>query len=193
METPVGEARTVVAEGSGRGLVVLGHGAGGGIEAPDLLAVSARLNAAGWTVARVLQPYRVLGRRAPAPAAQLDVAWTAVVTHLRARYAGPLVVGGRSSGGRVACRTAAAVGAAAVVCLAFPLVPPQRPEKSRAGELALVGVPLLVVQGERDPFGAPAAFPAEVAVAAVPGDHALRSTAAVAGAVEQWVAGQALA
>jgi predicted alpha/beta-hydrolase family hydrolase len=173
--------------------VVLGHGAGGGIEAPDLLAVTARLGDAGWTVARVLQPYRVLGRRAPAPAAQLDVAWTEAVTRLRTAYGGPLVVGGRSSGGRVACRTATAVGAAAVVCLAFPLRPPQRPETSRAAELALVGVPLLVVQGERDPFGSPDAFPDGVTVAGVPGDHSLRTTAAVADAVGEWLAAQALA
>jgi predicted alpha/beta-hydrolase family hydrolase len=172
---------------------VLGHGAGGGIEAPDLVAVTGRLAADGWTVARVLQPYRVAGRRAPAPAARLDEAWTAVVAALRSENAGPLVVGGRSSGARVACRTATAVGAAAVVCLAFPLRPPRRPEVSRAGELALGGVPLLVVQGERDPFGGPADFPADVDVAAVPGDHALRAAAAVAAAVGDWLTAQALA
>jgi uncharacterized protein len=193
VETTAGVARVLVTEGGRRGLVVLGHGAGGGVEAPDLVAVTDRLAATGWAVARVLQPYRVLGRRAPAPAARLDGAWTEVVTRLRTAYAGPLVVGGRSSGARVACRTAAAVEAAAVVCLAFPLRPPRRPEKSRADELALVGVPLLVVQGERDPFGGPAAFPAGVTVAAVPGDHSLRSTAAVADAVEGWLASQPLA
>jgi uncharacterized protein len=193
VETSAGPARAVVSRTGGRGLAVLGHGAGGGVEAPDLVAVTGRLVDLGWTVARVLQPYRVAGRRAPAPAPQLDVAWTEIVTHLRAAYDGPLVVGGRSSGGRVACRTATAVGAAAVVCLAFPLRPPRRPETSRAEELALVGVPLLVVQGERDPFGGPAAFPAAVTVAAVPGDHSLRSTAAVADAVDHWLAAQALA
>jgi predicted alpha/beta-hydrolase family hydrolase len=194
VETSVGIAHAVVAaEGGEKGLVVLGHGAGGGIEAPDLLAVTTRLSAAGWAVARVLQPYRVQGRRPPAPAGQLDAAWTEVIGHLRTAYEGPLVVGGRSSGGRVACRTATAIGAAAVVCLAFPLRPPQRPDVSRASELALVDVPLLVVQGERDPFGGPDAFPPDIAVAAVPGDHSLRSAAAVADAVEQWLAAQALA
>jgi uncharacterized protein len=183
----------VISPGGGRGLVALGHGAGGGIEAPDLVAVTARLSADGWTVARVLQPYRVAGRRAPAPAARLDEAWVAAVAALRVDHPGPLVVGGRSSGARVACRTAAATGAAAVVCLAFPLRPPRRPDVSRAAELALVGVPLLVVQGERDPFGGPADLPPGVSVAAVPGDHSLRAGAAVADAVAGWLDAQALA
>ncbi|HEU5034095.1 MAG TPA: alpha/beta family hydrolase [Mycobacteriales bacterium] len=172
------------------GLVVLGHGAGGGIDAPDLVAVSGALTATGWTVARVEQPYRVRGRRAPEPAPRLDAAWTEVVGQLRSRLPGPLVVGGRSSGARVACRTASVVGADAVLCLAFPLRPPRRPERSRAEELALVTVPLLVVQGERDPFGGPAEFPPGVRVAAVPGDHALRRTAPVVDAVTRWLAEQ---
>jgi len=142
-------------------LVVLGHGAGGGIEAPDLLALAAALPAAGYAVARVEQPYRVAGRRTPAPAGRLDDAWRTVVADLTARPGAtgcPVVVGGRSSGARVACRTAAATGAAAVVALAFPLRPPGR-SASRLDELLAVTVPTLVVQGSRDPFGSREEFP----------------------------------
>jgi uncharacterized protein len=194
LETPDGPARVHLSAGDGPGLVVLGHGAGGGIEAPDLVAVTAVLQAAGWTVARVEQPYRVRGRRAPERAPALDAAWTAVVSELRRTRPGRLVVGGRSSGARVACRTAADTGAAGVICLAFPLRPPRRPEQSRAGELLAVEVPVLVVQGERDPFGSPADIPPGPTVIAVPGDHSLRrSAAAVADAVAGWLAGQQLA
>jgi predicted alpha/beta-hydrolase family hydrolase len=143
-------------------------------------------------VARVEQPYRVSGRRAPAPARQLDLAWTSCVAALAPDPPGRLLTGGRSSGARVACRTAADVGADLVLCLAFPLVPPRRPV-SRAGELALPGVPVLVVQGERDQFGRPADFPPGVEVAAVPGDHALRDGDAVAAAVSAWLARQRVA
>ena len=188
--TPSGPARVRLTIAGPAGLLCLGHGAGGGTDAPDLVAVTAAAASAGWTVARIDQPYRVAGRRAPAPAPRLDEAWTVVVAGLRARFAaGPLVTGGRSSGARVACRTATACGAAGVVCLAFPLVPPQRPERSRLPELEGVGVPVLVVQGERDPFGAPEAFPSSVEVVSVPGDHSLRSSAAaVSAAVAGWLA-----
>jgi uncharacterized protein len=135
-------------------LLVLGHGAGGGVQAPDIVAVTKAAVAAGLAVARVTQPYRVAGRRSPAPAPQLDTAWTVVVEHLKETYDGPLIVGGRSSGARVACRTAKAVGADGVVCLAFPLHPPGRPERSRADELE-TGIPTLVVNGSSDPFGVP--------------------------------------
>lgn len=136
---------------------MLGHGAGGAVDAPDLLALRDAAWGAGAVVARVTQPYRVAGRRAPAPAGHLDEAWTAVLAVLRSRHPGvPLLVGGRSSGARVACRTARAVGAVGVVALAFPLHPPGRPERSRADEL-VTGLPTLVVNGDRDPFGVPAA------------------------------------
>jgi uncharacterized protein len=143
-------------------LVVLGHGAAGGVDAPDLLAVRAAMLDKGGAVARVTQPYRVAGRRSPAPAPALDEAFEAVVAELRtdAALAGiPLVVGGRSSGARVACRTARAVGAVGIVALAFPLQPPTRrgagsARSSRAGELES-GVPTLVVNGDRDSFGVP--------------------------------------
>jgi predicted alpha/beta-hydrolase family hydrolase len=128
------------------------------VDAPDLVALRDAAVHAGVAVALVTQPYRVAGRRAPAPAGHLDEAWCAVVRRLLDEYEEPpsLVVGGRSSGARVACRTAAALGARGVVALAFPLHPPGRPERSRAGELAS-GVPTLVVNGDRDPFGVPAA------------------------------------
>src|SRR5579884_1765418 len=186
IETPHGAARVHVDRArAAHGALVLGHGAGGGIDAPDLVAAARAARAAGWTVVCVEQPYRVAGRRAPAPARQLDAAWTAVVEALRLR--GPLVVGGRSSGARVACRTAGATGAAAVLCLAFPLHPPGRPETSRLDELDAVTAPTLVVQGERDPFGLPPPGP-QRRVVDVPGDHALKADpAAVGDAVRGWL------
>jgi predicted alpha/beta-hydrolase family hydrolase len=188
--TPRGLARVHLhPAGEPRAALVLGHGAGGGVGAPDLAAATAAALAAGVTVALVEQPYRVAGRRSPAPAAQLDEAWTAVVEQLGdGALAGlTLVVGGRSSGARVACRTAAATGAAGVVCLAFPLQPPGRASApSRLPELDAVTVPTLVVQGERDPFGIPPAS-ARRTVALVPGDHSLRAAAPVREAVAAWL------
>jgi len=174
--TPHGPARlTVHPVARARGVVLLGHGAGGGFAAPDLRAATAAAQAVGLHVGHVEQPYRVAGRRAPAPAAQLDAAWTAVVGAVRADLPGvPLLVGGRSSGARVACRTASASGALAVVCLAFPVHPPGRPEKDRLAELAAPTVPVLVVQGDRDPFGRPPAAPGRDVVL-LAGDHALKA------------------
>jgi predicted alpha/beta-hydrolase family hydrolase len=158
-----------------RAVLLLGHGAGGGFAAPDLRAATSAAQAAGLHVAHVEQPYRVAGRRAPAPAAQLDTAWTTVVAAVRAALPGlPLLVGGRSSGARVACRTASATGALAVVCLAFPVHPPGRPEKDRLPELAAPTVPVLVVQGDRDPFGRPPPAPGREVVL-VTGDHTLKA------------------
>jgi predicted alpha/beta-hydrolase family hydrolase len=174
-----------------RGALVLGHGAGGGVNAPDLVAATRAAQEAGLSVALVEQPYRVAGRRSPAPAAQLDAAWTAVVAELReGELAGlPVVTGGRSSGARVACRTAAAVGAAGVLCLAFPVHPPGRPEKSRLDELDAVEVPVLVVQGERDPFGMPPDAAGRTVVR-VAGDHGLKAgLAALEQAVGAWLEG----
>jgi uncharacterized protein len=207
IETPSGPARAHVSrrgpDGHGRakgpnGLAVLGHGAGGGVEAPDLLAVTQALLGLGWAVARVEQPYRVAGRRAPEAAPRLDAAWLAAVRVLRGPRRGPLLVGGRSSGARVACRTAGDLGADAVVALAFPLHPPGRPERSRAEELGGVAAPVLVVQGDRDPFGVAAdilaatrgATAGRLAVRSVPGDHSLRRAPQVIGSlVEDWLAG----
>lgn len=150
--TPSGPAR-VAQHGEGPGLLVLGHGAGAGLDSPDLAASRAAALAAGWGVAEVEQPWLVAGRRVAEAPPRLDAAWLAVLEALA--FDGPLVVGGRSAGARVACRTAAAVGADAVLALAFPLRPPRGRRCSRAHELAAVTVPLLIVQGERDAFGVP--------------------------------------
>ncbi|WP_431960447.1 alpha/beta hydrolase family protein [Actinacidiphila sp. bgisy160] len=157
--TPVGDARvTWHRAGRPRAVVALGHGAGGGVEARDLRALAAALPPRGWTVALVEQPWRVAGKKlAPAPKT-LDAAWTALWPAL-ARPGLPLVAGGRSAGARVACRTAKQLDAVAVLALSFPLHPPGKPEKSRAGELTGAGVPVLAVQGGRDPFGRPEEFP----------------------------------
>ncbi len=189
--TPHGPAR-VRMYGAGKpvGALVLGHGAGGGVAAPDLREVVEVATAQRCSVATVEQPYRVAGRRAPAPARQLDTAWTAVLEFLMVgSLAGlPLVVGGRSSGARVACRTASAVGASAVLCLAFPLLPPRAAApKSRQPELDAVRVPVLVVQGTRDRFGRPEPS-ALRQVVVVPGDHSLDADlAAVGAAVRGWL------
>ena len=172
--------------------LVLGHGAGGGVNAPDLVAATEAANSAGVTVALVEQPYRVAGRRSPAPARQLDAAWTAVVEQLRddTLLGLPIIAGGRSAGARVACRTSAELGAVAVLCLAFPLHPPGKgddPTKSRLPELDAVQVPTLVVQGESDPFGMPPEGPGRTVVR-VPGNHSLRDAGAVAAAVSAWLA-----
>jgi predicted alpha/beta-hydrolase family hydrolase len=170
-----------------RAALVLGHGAAGGVGAPDLVAVTDVARSEGVSVALVEQPYRVAGRRSPPPAKQLDAAWTAVVGHLLAgELRGlPLIAGGRSAGARVACRTAEATGAVAVLCLAFPLRPPRRPgageTPSRLSELEAVTVPVLVVQGARDRFGIPPAA-ARRAVVQVQGDHSLRTDLGAVGA-----------
>ena len=154
VSTPVGAARAVLEGGRGRGRLVLGHGAGGGIDAPDLLAARDAATALGLQVVRVEQPWRVAGRRVAAAPARLDTAWRAVVAALPP-VPGPLLLGGRSAGARVACRTAAELGAEGVLALAFPLRPPGRPDRGRGHELLLPSGPRLVVQGERDAFGVP--------------------------------------
>jgi len=168
-----------------RAVLWLGHGAGGGIDARDLVALATALPGRGITVVRFEQPWRTAGRRlAPRPAA-LDTAWieTAPLVADIANGA-PLVVGGRSAGARVACRTAASVDASGVVCLAFPLHPPGRADKSRRAELLEPEVPVLVLQGERDPFGTAAELSADIGrapsirIVAVPGaDHGMKTAA----------------
>jgi predicted alpha/beta-hydrolase family hydrolase len=187
LETPHGPARVHLHDvDDPRAALVLGHGAGGGVESPDLQGAAKAAVEAGLTVALVEQPYRVAGRRSPAPANQLDAAWTSVIEQLA--FEVPLIAGGRSSGARVACRTAAATGARAVLCLAFPVHPPGRPEKSRLDELDAVTVPTLVVQGERDPFGMPPEA-ANRTVAPITGTHSLRSAVAVEEVVGEWLYG----
>ena len=193
--TPHGQATAHLhAADEPRAALVLGHGAGGGVNAPDLVAVTEVALSEGFSVALVEQPYRVAGRKAPAPARQLDAAWTAVIDELVAgTFRGlPLVVGGRSLGARVACRTAEESGAVAVLCLAFPLQPPKRmaaaaASPNRLPELDAVTVPTLVVQGAKDPFGIPPAGKLRTVVE-VAGDHSLRTDLdAVADAVRTWL------
>jgi predicted alpha/beta-hydrolase family hydrolase len=196
--TPIGDARAHVTlsagSGAARAALVLGHGAGGGVGAPDLLVAERAALREGLTVVLVEQPYRVAGRRSPPAAARLDLAWTAVLAWLGAHRLGrcTLVVGGRSSGARVACRTAEATGAVGVLCLAFPLQPPARAAAtriapSRQAELDRVSVPMLVVQGRNDRFGMPApASGREVLV--VEGDHGLkRESSRIGDAVARWL------
>jgi hypothetical protein len=189
-------------------LLTLTHGAGGGIEAPDLLAVRDVAVRLGGVVARVIQPYRVRGARAPGSPGPQDAAWLEVIAALRAAMAQagmddggpgeagatlgagpvPLIQGGRSNGARVACRTAQAAGAAGVIALAFPLHPPGRPDVSRAAELRVPGRKVLVVNGDRDPFGVPGRSPGR-RVVVLPGEtHTLsRHPGAVAAAARTWL------
>jgi predicted alpha/beta-hydrolase family hydrolase len=197
IETLRGTARAQVNVPRGSraaGALVLGHGAGGGVGAPDIQAAARAARDVGVAVALVEQPYRVAGRRAPAPAAHLDEAWVAVIARLTERRLKglPLITGGRSMGARVACRTAAATGSAAVLCLAFPLQPPQRasaakPSPSRLPELDAVTVPTLVIQGVNDRFGMPPEGQLRTVVT-VAGDHGLKSDVpAVQATVAGWL------
>lgn len=192
IDTPHGPALAHLYEAAQpAGALVLGHGAGGGFAAKDLVAATGAALEAGVSVAQVEQPYRVAGRRSPAPAKQLDAAWTAVVEHLRDGELNglALVAGGRSAGARVACRTAAETSAVAVLCLAFPVHAPGRPEKTRLDELDAVEVPVLVVQGDSDPFGMPPPAPGREVVT-LPGNHSLKKDLpALAAAVRDWLPG----
>jgi predicted alpha/beta-hydrolase family hydrolase len=192
IDTPTGPARAHLERADGaHAALVLGHGAGGGVEAPDLIAARDAALAAGFSVVLVEQPYRVAGRRAPAPAKRLDEAWVAVLDHLSTNELAdlPTVTGGRSLGARVACRTVEETGAVAVLCLAFPLLPPRRnkPPQSRLPELEAVKVPVLIVQGENDRFGMPPKG-RKRKVVTVRGDHGLKSDPdAIAAAVGEWL------
>ncbi|HEX5532111.1 MAG TPA: alpha/beta family hydrolase [Actinomycetales bacterium] len=212
VDTHVGLARAVVdvpdeaATMAPVGRLLLGHGAGGGEAAKDLVRVRDVALGLGWAVARVVQPWRVAGKRVAAPPPKLDEAWLEVADALQQGQEAfapgtPLVLGGRSAGARVACRTRQQLLADGVLCLAFPLHPPGRPEKTRLGELTAVAehVPVLVVQGERDPFGSPTDVRDavrenlpdrvhNVAVTAVAGDHSLsRDLDAVGSAAERFL------
>jgi predicted alpha/beta-hydrolase family hydrolase len=191
--TPHGLARYVLTRPpKASALLILGHGAGGDVTAPDLVAVRDAVVHRGVAVALVTQPYRVAGRRAPAPAAQLDVAWDVVVrqiaSHSRYKW---IFVGGRSSGARVACRTARNLGAAGIVALAFPLHPPGRPETSRDAELR-TGLPTLVVNGDRDAFGVPEPDDTVEVVVRTGETHALtKNPAGIGQIVAEWIATRA--
>jgi uncharacterized protein len=190
IETPRGTARVLMQEALGeRAWLVLGHGAGGSVSAPDLQIATRVALEEDISVALVEQPYLVAGRRSPPPAPHLDEAWLAVVDALALER--PLIAGGRSSGARVACRTAEQTGAVAVLCLAFPLQPPGRRSgaapANRLDELDAVKVPVLVVQGENDPFGMPPPGPRRE-VARVPGDHGLKKDpGAISDAIQAWI------
>jgi len=190
ISTGAGPARVVVDRPEAATfLLVMTHGAGGGVDTKDLLAVRDIAVQLGGVVARVLQPYRVRGARAPGAPGPQDAAWLEVVAQLRDDHPGlPLVQGGRSNGARVACRTAPAAGARGVIALAFPLHPPGRPEQSRADELRGAGTAVLVVNGERDPFGIPDAKDASRVVVLPAETHSLnRNAAAVGAAVRTWL------
>jgi uncharacterized protein len=190
IETPRGPARVLMQQALGeRAWLVLGHGAGGSVSAPDLQIATRVALEEDISVALVEQPYLVAGRRSPPPAPHLDEAWLAVLEALAVER--PLIAGGRSSGARVACRTAEQTGAIAVLCLAFPLEPPGRRSAtapaSRLDELDAVKVPVLVVQGENDPFGMPPPGP-QRQVARVPGDHGLKKDpGAISDAIQAWI------
>lgn len=188
--TPYGPAEVTLDEPADPAfLLVMTHGSNGGVDAPDLLAVREEALGLGGAVARVLQPFRVAGRRAPGSAARQDEAWLTVISVLRERFGAiPVIQCGRSNGARVACRTARAAGARGVLALAFPLHPPGRPERSRADELREAGVEVVVVSGDRDPFGVP--DPADAAeVRVLPGErHDLaRRPAAVGAVADEWL------
>jgi uncharacterized protein len=169
--------------------LVLGHGAGGGVEAPDLVVATEVANELGLSVALIEQPYSVAGKRSSPAARRLDEAWLAAIAALRAETLEglELIAGGRSAGARVACRTATESGAVAVLCLAFPEHPPGKPGKTRQAELDAVEVPVLVVQGESDPFGMPRGSET-CTVVTVPGNHGLKADPeAIADAVRDWL------
>ena len=192
ISTEAGPARVDLDETAGPPvLLVLTHGSGGGVDSADLLAArQAGLNLRA-CVARVVQPYQVRGAVAPGSAARQDAAWLEIITALRRRFPGvPLVQGGRSNGARVACRTAQAVGARAVLALAFPLHPPGRPDRSRAAELHEAGTDVLVINGSSDPFGVPEPAGA-IRVVVLPGaTHALaRQDGVIQRTVQEWLAG----
>jgi uncharacterized protein len=192
IDTPYGPARVHLhaAQVEAVGALVLGHGANGGVGARDLVCATDVAVALGFTTALVEQPYKVAGKRSPAPATQLDTAWRAVITALRGggELDGlPVITGGRSSGARVACRTAAETQAIGVLCLAFPLHPPGKPDKTRLPELDAVRVPTLIVQGESDPFGLPARA-RNRKIVTVRGNHSLTGDLnGVAAAIRGWL------
>jgi predicted alpha/beta-hydrolase family hydrolase len=192
VETPNGPARVLLQQAlDPKAALVLGHGAGGSVSAPDLQVATRVALEEDLSVALVEQPYLVAGRKSAPPAPRLDEAWLAVIEDLEEFRGLQLITGGRSAGARVACRTADATGAAAVLCLAFPLQPRARASgtvpASRLGELDAVSVPVLVVQGRNDQFGVPPEGPNR-AVVVLDGDHGLKKDPAGLGeAVRAWL------
>lgn len=191
IETSAGPAHVELSDRPGAAfLLVATHGSGGTPGTKDVLAVTAEAEELGAATALITQPYRVRGARAPGSAARQDRAWTEIIARLREETGEiPLVQCGRSNGARVACRTAREAGAAGVIALAFPLHPPGHPEKSRSGELSAAGTPVLVVNGDRDPFGIPAESNEKTKVVVLPGEtHSLAGKpAAIGDAVAAWL------
>ena len=195
IQTTMGPGRVTVC-GDGDSLLAIGHGAGGQSWSKDILASRDAALERGWVVALVDQPWRVAGRKVADRPPVLDDAWVPIVESLRTTNgARRLVVAGRSAGARVACRTSSRLGADAVLCLAFPLHLPGRPAASRIDELRLpidAGLPVRVVQGERDPFSGPDEVRAGITdpsvVVAVPGTHSISATARVREVVSTWLA-----
>ena len=171
--TPKGDARLVVRRAKRPvATLVLTHGFGGGIDAPDLVRLARTLPQQDISVTLVEMPWRRVRKPAPAPAV-IDECYTAVIDSMRTRS--PLVIGGRSAGARSACRIARNVGARGILALSFPLHPPGKPEKSRLSELQSARVRTLVIQGESDPFGTPEEFPGDIDLAVVPAaDHSMK-------------------
>ncbi len=165
IETPDGPAQAhvhAVAHGSPRATLVLGHGIGRGVDAPDLVAIAAELPQDGIDVVLIEQPWHVRGARIGGRPEILDTAWQACLKDLRGRGIGVrrLVVGGRSAGARVACRTADEVGPDALLLLAFPVHAVGRALTQGDGKLpellaAAGGRPTVVVQGSADRMGSP--------------------------------------
>ena len=192
IETSGGPARVEFTrpDGTASFLLTATHGAGGTPDTADVLAVRDAAAKLGAATALITQPYRVRGARAPGSAPKQDQAWAELTAELRTLAGGvPLVQCGRSNGARVVCRTARAVGAAGVIALAFPLHPPGHPEKSRAGELAAADVPVLVINGDRDPFGIPVEERENTRVVVLSGEtHSLAKSSAVIGeTVTAWL------
>jgi uncharacterized protein len=174
-------------------VIALAHGAGAPMDTPFMNAIAGQLGAAGIRVARFEFPYmakrRVDGkRRGPDRADVLLACWRDVTERLR----GParLFIGGKSMGGRYASLFAARPdagadalpmpGIAGIVCLGYPFHPPGKSERRRTDHLVRLPVPMLIIQGERDPFGTPDeiagyGLPANVRLVWAPdGDHSLK-------------------
>jgi predicted alpha/beta-hydrolase family hydrolase len=192
IETSGGPAHVelTIPEAGASFLVTATHGAGGTPDTADVVAVKDAAERLGAATALVTQPYRMRGARAPGSAPKQDQAWIELTGALLKLTGGvPLIQCGRSNGARVVCRTAQAVGATGAIALAFPLHPPGHPEKSRAGELAAAGVPVLVVNGDRDPFGIPEEEKENIRVMVLPGEtHSLaRKPAMIGETVTGWL------
>jgi uncharacterized protein len=174
VDTPYGEGRLHTRRATSPiATLLLSHGAGGGIESRDLWALADALPAQDVSVVLFEQPWRVAGRKVATAPATLDAALTRAADMMRVRT--PLVVGGRSAGARSAARTARALGASGCLALSFPLHQPGKSEPTRLAELRGVGLPTLVVQGERDPMGRPEEFPGDLDLVVIPGaDHGLK-------------------